>query len=178
MFKKASIPSILLCILALLVCTSSRTAGYDYRMHCLYVYKFSQLTQWQVQKSNTDLVIGIAGITPLVPELEQYIKSKNNTLASKIKVIRFASAAIASQCDVLYITKEQIKNTDTYLQKFKNKPVLIITEVPGLIKKGACINLIYEEGSSIKIQMNKTAFANQQIKITPELAKLANEIIE
>jgi hypothetical protein len=149
----------------------------NYKMHCLYLYKFSQLIKWPEGKNPQEFTILVVGVSPLIPELEQYINSKNKSSAVKYKLLRFASAQAIEDCNLLYITKEQLSSFELVVKKIAGKPILFISEVPGLIKKGSCINLITEEGSGIKVQINKAAIESHNLKISPELLKLCNEIL-
>lgn len=163
-----------------LVCTASSaayppTTSADYKMHCLYLYKFSQFVKWPA--ANPEFTIGVVGISPLLPALEQYIASKNKSSAVKYKLLRFASAQSITDCNLLYITKEQSADFDAVTKKIAGKPVLLVSEVPGLIKRGGCINLISEEGTSIKVQINKSAIESHNLKYLPELLKLGTEVM-
>jgi YfiR/HmsC-like len=165
-----------------LVCTMSSTTYApsnfgDYKIHCLYLYKFSQLIQWPSSSPNNEFTIGIAGISPIIPALEQYIASKNKSSTIKYKLLRFPSAQAITNCNILYVTKELLGNFDAIQKSIAGKETLLVTEVPGLIRKGSCINLIYDEGSSIKIQVNKTAIESHKLKASSELLKLATEIM-
>jgi YfiR/HmsC-like len=149
----------------------------DYKIHCLYLYKFSQLIQWPTSAPNNEFTIGIAGISPIIPVLEQYIAAKNKSSTIKYKLLRFSNAQSITNCNILYISKELLGNFDAIQKSVAGKETLLVTEVPGLIRKGSCINLIYEEGASIKIQVNKTAIESHKLKASTELLKLATEII-
>jgi YfiR/HmsC-like len=150
----------------------------DYKMHCLYLYKFSQLIQWPSAVPNNEFTIGIAGISPIIPALEQYIASKNKSSTIKYKLLRFSNPQSITNCNILYVTKELLVNFDAIQKSIAGKETLLVTEVPGLIRKGSCINLMYEEGSSIKIQVNKAAIESHKLKASTELLKLATEIIK
>jgi YfiR/HmsC-like len=147
----------------------------DYKIHCLYLYKFSQLIKWP--ETTTEFTIGVVGISPIVPVLEQYFASKNKSSTIKYKVIRITAAQVSSSYNLIFVTKEQVATFDQISKNMAGKPSLLVTEVPGLIKRGACINLISEEGSSIKVQINKSSIESHNLKPSKELLKLGTEII-
>jgi hypothetical protein len=148
----------------------------DYKIQCLYLYKFSQLVQWP-QSNTKEFTIGVVGISSLIPVLEQYIAAKNRISAIKYKVVRFASVEYITDCNLLYVVKDQAGNFDMITKKLNGKPTLLVTELGGLIKRGAGINFIAEEGASLKIQINKAAIESHSLKILPELLKLATEVM-
>jgi hypothetical protein len=148
----------------------------DYKIQCLYLYKFSQLVQWP-QSNTKEFTIGVVGISSLIPVLEQYIAAKNRISAIKYKVVRFASVEYITDCNLLYVVKDQAGNFDMITKKLNGKPTLLVTELGGLIKRGAGINFIAEEGASLKIQINKAAIESHNLKVLPELLKLATEVM-
>lgn len=169
---------VLLTIPLLALCLSSNTVHKNtsnYKMHCLYIYKFSHLVSWP--KSKPEFTIGVIGISPLIPELQGYINSKNRTSAIKYKLVRFANTQSISDCNILYVCKDQLSSFESIVLKTEGKQTLLISEVGGLIRKGSCINLITEEGASIKIQINKSAIESRKLNYSSELIKLANEVI-
>jgi hypothetical protein len=167
---------LLCCTFICAVNIAARPPAADYRMHCLYLYKFSQLIKWPQPETAKEFTIGVVGISPFLPVLEQYIAAKNASSPVKYKLIRFATAQQVTDCHLLYVTKEQTGGFEMLVKKFDGKPVLLVTEVGGLIKRGAGINFIYEEGASIKVQINKAAIESHNLKITPGLLKLGAEI--
>jgi hypothetical protein len=178
-FIRKSFQRLLLC--CALVCTVCSAAApvpsENYKMHCLYLYKFSQLIKWPAPETSREFRIGVVGITRLTPVLEQYIASKNKSSAVAYKVLRFETAAAITDCEMLYIAKEQLSSFDAIVKKMTGKPTLLVTEVPGLIRRGACINLIAEEGASIKVQGNRGVIEAHQLKASPEFIKLCTEIL-
>jgi hypothetical protein len=164
-----------------LICTANTaympSPSADYKMHCLYLYKFSQLVKWPAPAPNNEFTIGVVGNSPIVPALEQYIAAKNQSATVTYKVRRFSSAQAIGPCQILYVVKDQLPNFDNIMKALAGKPTLLVTEVPGLIKKGSCVNLIYEEGASIKIQINKSAIEAHNLKMMPQLLSLATEVM-
>jgi hypothetical protein len=143
-------------------------------MHCLYLYKFSQLVKWPAAQQ--EFTIGVVGVSPILPALEQYIAAKNKSSAIQYKLLRMASAQMVTDCQLLYVTREQLGGFDIIEKRMTGKPTLLVSEVPGLIKRGAGINLIAEDGASIKVQVNRSVIEQHGLKTSPELLKLATEI--
>jgi hypothetical protein len=146
----------------------------DYKIHCLYLYKFSQSLKWPTEPK--EFIIGVVGISPLIPTLEKYIESKNKSSVIKYKVVRFANAQAITECQILYVVKDQINNFDLINAKVVGKSILVVSEVPGLIKRGSGVNFIADDGYSIKVQMNKAVIESHQLKTTTDFLKLGTEI--
>jgi hypothetical protein len=176
-FNKPFLRLVISCALICMVSGAIPPPQDNYKMQCLYLYKFSQLITWPELKNPNEFTILVVGVSPLIPELEQYINSKNKSSAVKYKLLRFASEQAVEDCNLLYVTKEHLGSFELIVKKLAGKPILLISEVPGLIKRGSCINLIAEEGASIKVQINKAAIESHNLKVSPELLKLGKEII-
>lgn len=163
-------------ILIVSLSSASYTTEYGFKICSLYLYKFTQLVEWPTQNNKKEFVIGVIGVSPLIPELEKYIASKNNYSVIKYKVIRINDITKISDCDLLFITKSKSDTVAQVVKTEEGKPTLIVTEQPGLIKRGACVNLIEEEGSSLKIQINKASIESHHLKASSDLIKLSHEI--
>jgi YfiR/HmsC-like len=150
-------------------------ANTDYKMHCLYLYKFSQYLKWPDAKPNDEFTIAVVGISPIIPVLEKYIAAKNMSSSVKYKLLKFANAQAITDCNIVFVSKEQVGSFDYIVKSLASKQTLIVAEVPGLIKRGACVNLISEGGFSIKVQINKSVIDAHNLKISPEFLKIATE---
>jgi hypothetical protein len=179
MLSSKNITTPLVCLFILALCSSHKTpvTTSDYDMQCFYIYKFVQYTKWPKQYQNQALKIGFVGASPIRYPFTDYLAEKNKSELPVAQITTITAANEATDCDMIYISQEESKNISTYLQKLKDKPVLIVTEQEGMIKLGACINLIYKKGSSIQVQINTAAFTDHKLKTTPDLIKLANEVV-
>jgi hypothetical protein len=179
MLRSKNITTLIVCVFILALCSSYKTPvmATDYDMQCFYIYKFAQYTTWPKQHEHKPIKIGFVGNSPILAPFTDYIAEKNKSELLVTQINSISTANEATDYDMLYISQDESKNISLYLQKLKDKPVLVITEQEGMIKLGACINLIYKKGSSIQVQINTAAFNDHKLKTTPDLIKLANEVV-
>ncbi len=169
---------VLCCILTITASSAvhSPHLNTDYKMQCLYLYKFSQYVSWPSAKPTEEFTIGVVGISSIIPVLEKYIATKNASSAVKYRLLKFSNVQSITNCNIVYVTKEQVNNFEMIVKFFAKKQTLVVSEVAGLIKRGSCVNFIGEEGASTKIQVNRTAIAAHDLKAGPEFYKIATEI--
>jgi YfiR/HmsC-like len=147
----------------------------DYRLPCLYIYKFSQNINWPITKKEAGIVIGVYGISPIIPALDEFFKAKSRGSVKYI-VKKIRTSQEANECDILFVTKERITSFEKFVTDLKGKSILIISEVPGLGRKGACINFLYGSGDELKVEINKSCLESRNLKISTEALKFGIEI--
>lgn len=133
---------------------------------------FGQLVTWPTGKTPTPakpLTIGIVGDDPFVDAAGvNHLEAK---LAGTGAVVRrFPNAAAYEDCHVLVVSKAA--DFEAALAKTKGKPVLVVSEAPGLAKKGAVVNLVYDQPSNkIRLEINPGTARTAKLQINPGLLR-------
>ncbi len=140
----------------------------DYRIHAVFLYNFTKYVQWPTGQSG-DFVIGVVGNSPIYDEL---VKITNGKMAGsqKIVVVKFKSPDVITNCNMLFVASQA--NFENVQEKVAGKPVLLITERPGLAQKGSNINFVIKE-NKWRFELNENATRNAGLKVSAELSKLA-----
>lgn len=147
----------------------------DYRIWCLYMHRFSQHVKWTDQEELKEIVIGVYGISPLIPALEDYFKMKGTSrLTYKIK--RISSADQAVGCQILFVTKEHLGDFASLETLLRKEKTLLMSEIPGLAKKGACINFLQNSESELKVEINKKCIEMHGLKISEQALSYGVEV--
>lgn len=144
----------------------------EYRFHAMFIYNFTKYLQWPTSSAKAnEFVIGIIGESEIMPELE---KATLNKLASGQKIIikKFSSVSEVSECNIIFVPEKQSKSMTDLLAKTQNTSTVIITEQPGMARKGSMINFIIRD-SRWRFEINRTAAQEANIKVSGELLKLA-----
>jgi len=145
------------------------TAQVNYKIHSLFVYKFTQYIEWP--SGEGDFVIGIVGSSPIQEELEALASTKKVGTRT-IVVKKLSPTADMNSCDMVFIAQGQSSHLGTISGKLQGKPVLIVSETDNGAKKGAGINFIIID-DKMKFELNKAAVEKQGLKVSGDLAKLA-----
>jgi len=141
----------------------------DYRIHAVFLYNFTKYVQWPNASQSSDFVIGVVGNSAIYDELTRITNGKMAG-TQKIVVVKFKSPDAITNCQMLFVP-EHI-NFENVQAKVAGKPVLLITEKPGLAQKGSNINFVIRE-NKWRFELNENATRSAGLKVSAELSKLA-----
>lgn len=142
----------------------------DYKFHSVFVYNFTKYIQWP--NASNEFNIGILGGDPGAMESFKTMAEIKSSGSSKFIVTNVNNASQASNCQILFIPEGASNQLESIAGSLAGKPVLIITEKSGLIKKGSCINFITVDGK-LNIELNREAVEGAGLKVSGQLMALA-----
>jgi hypothetical protein len=142
----------------------------DYKFHSVFVYNFTKYIEWPNQ--NTQISIGVLNGGPaLLDAFNKMAEVKSSGIVS-YKIVKVNNASQAQQCQILFIPESESNQLENYVSALSGKPVLLITEADGLIKKGSCINFVIVDGK-LNIELNRSAVEKAGLKVSGQLLALA-----
>jgi len=157
-------------ILMMSVC--SLALAQNYKLHPLFIYSFSRYIEWPEAYTQGNFEIVVLGESPITEELLTMAKMKKIG-ERPIVVTRINTLSEIKKCNVLFVpAAESKKQMKEILQKVGTQSILVITESAGMAQQGSCINFIIKEGK-LAFELNQSALANQNLKATSELTRLA-----
>jgi hypothetical protein len=134
-----------------------------------FIYQFTNYINWP--SSSGDFVIGVVGSSAVTLYLQQLSKEKKVGL-SPIVIKEWGGIGNIGSCNIIFIPESQKTNFASIKAKVENKPILIITETPGLTRIGAGISFVKQEGK-IRFEINKTSLTKLGIAVSSNLERLA-----
>ena len=171
--RKAKALGLLLVIL-LFFFRNAAAQTVDYSVHANIIYHLIKYIDWPENKKTGDFIIGVIGDSPIVEELRNATQSKQtNNQKINIKVYSYNQASY--NCQVLFISEEDINSLKRIRTTFATEPILLITEEEGLASKGSCINFIIVDGK-LKMEINVNNIESRNLKIASELLTLGRII--
>lgn len=151
----------------LLTVSTFKCLAQDNRFKSLYIYNFTKYIEWPNELRTGDFIITIVGASPLYKDL--ILLGTHKTVGTqKIKVSKVATLDEVKDCHLLYLTTSNSNMLDAALAKFSSKPILIVTDKPGLIDKGASINYV-EIGGKLKFEISKKNIEAHNLKVSSVL---------
>lgn len=130
---------------------------------------FTKNIQWPANTANT-FVIGVLGYPPLVNELKT--STTQRKVGNKfIEIRELNSIEEAKGCQIIFIPAFKSKALLTSVPNFKKKPILIVTNKPGLAQQGSGINFILKEGK-VQFEINPTSIEAHGLKVSGTLKAL------
>ncbi len=152
--------------------TPAAYEGNDYTYQAVFIYNFLKYAQWPASSlAEGEIVLGVVG-SPQATEALQKTLAGKTVSGLKVAVKSFPSAAALTPCHAVFIALRASDQLPELVAKTKDKPVLLITEKPGLIHKGSCINFVTVDGK-IGYEVHRQQLASSGVKLAAEVLKLA-----
>ncbi len=171
MFKKRrmSLLQKIFWIICGLYLVEGTSIGQEEKFKALFIYNFTKYIQWPGNIEG-DFKIVVIGSNTMVNELN-IIASKKTVGQSTISVESAKSASSVKQCQIAFISHENMDQLSELVEKAKHSNILIITESPKSCLQGACLNFVSMSGS-IKFEISKTNIESYGLKISAALMNL------
>lgn len=156
-------------MLVLLLSIPLVVSAQDEKFRAIFLYKFIDNVNWPDAKK--ELRVGIIGDTKVLEEFQKILKARSasNLIAQKITVSE------VSTCDVVFIPETHNAVFNRVMDNVKSKSILVITEEPDFVKKGAGISFLQEE-DKLGFIVNKHALDEKGLKVSTLLLTLGKEI--
>jgi len=166
--KKASV--VLIGALMMIMSFQSAWAQKE-KFHSIFIYNFSKYVKWPDDQSSGKFVIGVFGSSSIMKDLEAMASNKKVNGVS-IEVKQFNSTTGIGECNILYVSASESEKIAEVIRATSSKPVLLVTDKPGLAKKGAAINFVEKEGK-VKFELNQQNAESRGLKVSGSLTSLA-----
>lgn len=141
------------------------------KFHSIFIYNFSKYVKWPEDQNTGKFVIGVYGSSIIEKDLVEMAASKKvNGLP--IEVRHFKSVEGLDQCHIIYVASSESGKIDQIISKTNSKPILIVTDKPGLANRGAAINFVELDGK-IKFELNQQNAESRGLKVAGALTSLA-----
>lgn len=144
----------------------------EYTLKALFVYNFTKHIDWPPSSPFSNrFLICIAGKSDIKEKLQATLKGRK-ILDKPVEVKEISRPEEADAAQIIYISKGRLETVQSYIDAFRNKPVLIITEDRNMIQKGSCINLIQIDGK-LRFELSEVHLRNKGLRVSNQLTELA-----
>lgn len=162
---------ILLSIFCMVLFSSSYAQKEKYQS--LFIYNFTKYIKWPDSYNSDKFVIGVIGNSEIYSALSAMATSKKKTAAGKdIEVKKFNALGEIEDCNILFVSQDIAGSLGQIDNSTSSKPVLIITDSPGLATQGSVINFIEKDGK-IKFELNESKASSRGLIVSGSLTSLA-----
>jgi hypothetical protein len=159
-------------LIATLLLTSVAGFAQSQKYQSVFIFSFTRYVLWPEAYNQGDFEIMVLGDCPILEELRNMAASKKVQGDRTIKVTKINSAAEIKKCNILYVPSSKSGEIENVLAKVSTQSILVVTEEPGLGQKGSNINFIVKDGK-LAFELNQGAVSKQNLKVAPELTRLA-----
>ncbi|UJP05224.1 MAG: YfiR family protein [Nitrosomonas sp.] len=146
----------------------------EYRLKVAFLYNFITYTYWPDQP-NHYLTVCIHGVDPFGENL-QYLHDKKINDAD-IVIRHTKNTAELSDCQVVFISKPALKNLADILDQVSGKPILTVSDSPGLSRQDVAISMVIRDGKII-FDANIKVAQSAGLQLSSELLRFAHEVYQ
>lgn len=154
------------------VAASAQTT--NYQVHSLFVLNIAKYSEWPT--ADNDFSIVVFGKSKIYDELMKLTNGKNIN-GRNIKVTQVENLNEISNANIIYLADGKSGSLDDLLKATDGKSVMVIAEREGLYKKGAGFSFMLTENNTLRYDINNSMLAKRNIKVSKNLANLANSVI-
>lgn len=124
-------------------------------------------------RSNSPVMLGIYGNTPLVEEVKKRAKEKQVN-GRPILVRQFFWSA-PPNCNVLYVAETEKLHVPGILRKLQYTSVLTISELDDFISQGGMVHFALED-RKVHFNINMAAATNAELRVSSRLLNVADSV--
>lgn len=169
---------IALCLVTLpLIATPAPIPEYD--MKAAYLYNLAMFTEWPESSinnsaTNNTVRLCILGNDSFGASLSSLSRSRNTGM--KIQLSYLTDVKRADFCQILFIDKSEIKNTESVLKLLENKSILTVTDNEELFRMGLMVGIFLDKNRLV-FDINYALASTAKIIISSKLLKMARSVI-
>jgi hypothetical protein len=143
-------------------------AATENELKVAYVLKFAGFATWPPDASGNTFVIGVAGGSDIVGEMER--AAVGVKIRGKVAVVRkVSSAGDAAGCQLLYIASG---TSSSLISSVSTLPVLTVGESERFNGDGGIIAM-KKVGTKLRFTVNQSAASRARIELSAQLLKLS-----
>jgi len=166
-----------LCLLILIsvgLVSSSSAQTTNYQVHSLFVMNIAKYSTWPSHANEFHIVV--FGKSKIYDELMKHVTGKNiNGLT--IRVTQTDNVADLGAAEIIFLSDGKSGSLSDIVKATDGKPTMVIAEREGLFKKGAGFSFVVMDNNTLRYDINNEELEKRNIKVSKNLASLANTVI-
>jgi hypothetical protein len=157
--------------LCVLLTVAIQSYSQNYKLRTVIIYSFTRYVLWPEETGGGNFEIKVLGDSPFIDELRSMAETKKVGNRS-IAVQKVTSAEDAAHCHILVVPAGASEKLEEVLAQLQGRPVLVVTEEPGMGQQGSDINFIDRDGK-LAFELNQNTISKRKLKVSTELTRLA-----
>lgn len=145
----------------------------NYQVYSLFIVNIAKYSAWP--NTGQEFNITVLGKSKVYDELLKQTAKGVNGLPLKVKQADLESDI--GQPQIIYVSDNKSGSLDEILKLTNGKPVMVITEREGLVKKGAGFSFLVTDNNTLRFDLNNTELEKRQIKVSRNISALANSVM-
>ena len=117
--------------------------GQKEKYQSLFIYNFTKYIKWPESYNSGKFVIGVLGNSNILEALNAMASAKKKTVSgSELIVKKYSSVSEIDDCNILFVSQDVTGELRQIDSNTNSKPILIVTDSPGLATQGSVINFV------------------------------------
>ncbi len=145
----------------------------EYKYKAMYIYNFTKQIEWPAADRTGEFVIYVVNQNELFNQLSAIVAGKKvgtqDIVVKKVKTIDEVT-----KCHIVFLASSVSGNAnmEAITAKLNGTSSLILTERPGTLKNGSCINFLIRD-EKLKFEMNSSALSQKKLQVSSGLLSMA-----
>ena len=138
--------------------------------YALFLYNFAKYSSWPDDITAFEFVVyGDPKVTKSLKTIA--LNKKINGKAIKAK--DYQSEEDFNGAQIIFVSKQKSAEFGMILKKTEGKPIMVVTEKPGMEKQGACVSFLLDSQNRLKFRLNENALHQNRLKMANSLKTMA-----
>ena len=141
----------------------------DAKYKAMFISNFTKNIEWPASERTGDFIICVVNQNEVLGQLKTYTNGKS-VGTQPISVVGVKSIDEVSKCHILYLSFADSKSEkiETAKSKLSGTSALIVSDRPGALKNGSCINFLLVD-DKLKYELNKDALNERKLQVSAYL---------
>ncbi len=147
----------------------------DAKFKAMFMTNFTKLIEWPASDLNGDFVICVVNQNDVLNQLKTFTTNKS-VGTHPISVIGVKTVDEVSKCNIVYLSFSESKaeKLEALLGKLNGSSTLVLTDRPGALKNGSCINFLLVD-DKLKFEINEPALSERKLQVSAVLRNQAHQ---
>jgi hypothetical protein len=167
---------VLLFVLCLLMGSLRVHAATEHEVKAAFLFNFLKFVEWpgSVASSNTPIVIGVVGESPLREALPKILDGQT-VKGRSIRMVSLRPGDPIDECQLLFVAHGTNEETEEVLKAAKGKPILTVGESPEFLPQGGMINFVVMD-QKVRFEINTAALDAAGLRADSRLLAVARRV--
>ncbi len=149
----------------------------EYQVKAVFLFNFGQFVEWPAhayESASAPFVICVIGEDPFGKTLDDVVRGEMLG-AHPLAVRRFKNTDAATDCNILFIGRNESARLSDVLAAVRGKSILTVTDIDGAERHGAMI-VLFNDKNRIRMRINLAEARASRLVISSKLLRPAEVI--
>jgi hypothetical protein len=146
----------------------------EYQLKAVFLFNFAQFVEWPAhafRDAKAPLVIGILGVDPFGPFLDQLVRGEKVGDRPLI-VRRFRRTDDITECHILFVSRSEAATIGQVIAHLNGRSLLTVSDADTFTRQGGIVRFVTENGK-IRLRINVEAAKRCELTISSKILRPA-----